>query len=199
MLIDVTITGTTPLMLDRFHNGLLEGTSTKSTNRGAEPTPREQAVLRLYLYNDDEKKPYLPANNLLRCIIDAGRFIKIGKKQLSTRDETIVTSFMSLVGTDFPIKSREGWRVDARGVVNQVTKARVMAYRPIFDDWEISFTVDLDEAEGRAATVRELIDRAGRAIGLGVMRPSRKGAYGQFKVTRWVERKADAPKLATAA
>jgi hypothetical protein len=186
MLIDVTICGITPLMFDRFHNALLEGKTPLTTNKGQEPSPLEQAKARLYLDKND--KPFLPSPYLLRAIIDAGRFIKIGKRQLSTRDETIVTSFLSLVGTQYPIKSKDGWRVDARGIVNQATKARVMAYRPIFDDWEISFTLDLDTAEAKPSTARELVDRAGKAIGIGVMRPSRKGPYGQWKVTRWVER-----------
>lgn len=186
MLINIEITGTTPLILDRFYNALLEAKTSGQTNKGTEPTPLEQATARLYRHADG--KPYFPADNLLRAIIDAGRFIKVGKRQLSTRDETIVTSFLSLIGVDYAINSKEGWRVDSRGIVNQTNKARVMAYRPIFDDWSIDFTVDLDTGEGKPATVRELVDRAGRAIGIGVMRPSRKGKYGQFKVTSWVEK-----------
>lgn len=183
MLIKVTIQGLTPLMLDRFGNEILETQTPKTTNRKTELTPLEQAEAKLYKYSDG--RPYLPAVYLFRAIIEGGRFVKIGKRQLSTRDETIVPSFMSLIGTDYPIRSKESWRVDGRGIVNQVTKARVMAYRPIFDDWEIDFEIDYDPAEARITTVRELVDRAGRAIGIGVMRPSRKGGYGQFKVTQW--------------
>ena len=186
MLIQVTIQGTTPIMFDRFHAGLLEAQTPKTTNRKTELTPLEQATLRLYI-DPNTKKPFLPQSYLLSSIINAGRFIKIGKRQLSTRDETIVTSFLSIPGQGFPIRSREGWRVDGRGVVNQVTKARVMAYRPMFDDWEVDFTIDLDESEGQAKTVRELVDRAGRSVGMGVMRPQRKGSYGQSKVISWVE------------
>ena len=85
------------------------------------------------------------------------------------------------------IQSEHGWRVDARGVVNPATKGRHVAYRPIFDDWSFTFTVDVDTEEADPKTVRELIDRAGKAIGIGVMRPARKGRYGQFKVTKWKE------------
>jgi len=183
MLIQVTIAGITPLIIDRFTNELLEARTPSTTNRKTEPTPLEQAQAKLYRYEDG--RPYLPAIYLFRAIIDAGRFIKVGKRQLSTRDETIVPSFLSLVGIDYPIISKEGWRVDARGIVNQTTKARVMAYRPIFDDWQITFNIDLDTSEGKVSTARELVDRAGRAIGIGVMRPSRKGGYGQFKVVHW--------------
>jgi hypothetical protein len=185
MLIQVTVKGITPLIIDKFTSEILETRTPGTTNKKTEPTPLEQSRAKLYLYDNDEKRPYLPAVYLFRAIIDAGRFIKIGKRQLSTRDETIVPSFLSLVGIDYPIRSKEGWRVDARGIVNQVTKARVMAYRPIFDDWEIDFCIDLDTSEGKVSTARELVDRAGRAIGIGVMRPSRKGGYGQFKVVKW--------------
>jgi hypothetical protein len=161
MLIKVTICGLTPLMMDRFSNDMLETQTPKTTNSKTELTPLQQAEKRLYRYKDGT--PYLPAVYLFRAVIDAGRFIKIGKRQLSTRDDTIVTSFMSLVGTDYPIQSKEGWRVDARGIVNQTTKGRVMAYRPIFDDWQIDFTIDLDTAEGKISTARELVDKSGQS------------------------------------
>jgi hypothetical protein len=184
MLIKVEVQGITPLIMDRFTNAQLESkTTTKTTGKGVELSPQEQAKAKLYLYDDG--RPYLPAVYLFRAIIDAGRFIKIGKRQLSTRDETIVPSFLSIVGIDYPIESKEGWRVDARGIVNQKTKDRVIAYRPIFDEWRVTFCIDLDPSEAKPSTARELVDRAGRAIGIGVMRPSRKGGFGQFKVVHW--------------
>lgn len=187
MIIDVMIDGLTPLIFDRFHNALLEGKTAGTTNKGAELSPIEQAKARLYL--DNAGNPFVPSTYLLGAIIDAGRFIKIGKRQLSTRDGTVVTSFLSLLGTNYPIVSRDGWRVDARGIVNQATKARVMCYRPCFDDWKVAFSLDLDLSEAKPSTARELVDIAGRAIGIGVMRPSRKGHYGQFKVIEWVEKR----------
>jgi hypothetical protein len=186
MLIEVTIEGITALILDKFTNELLDK-GPKTTNNGHEDTPQDQAERRLYV--DQKGTPIFPADNLLSCIIDAGRFIKVGKRQLSTRDTTIVTSFLSIVEPWMVIKSSAGWRVDARGVVNQATKGRHVAYRPIFDQWGFTFTLDVDVKECRPDTAREIIDRAGRAIGIGVMRPARKGRYGQFKVIKWAEKK----------
>ncbi len=115
MLIEIKVKGITPLMLDRFHEGLLNK-GPKSTGSGEELSPKEQAEGKLY--QDDKGIPIFPADNLLACIIDAGRFIKVGKRQLSTRDTTIVTSFLSIVEGFLVIKSKEEWRVDARGIVN---------------------------------------------------------------------------------
>jgi len=187
MLINVVITGATPLIFDKFSADSFVGKSGgKAVGKGVELSPLEQAKAKLYL--DKHDKVMLPQDYLMHSIIDAGRFIKVGKRQLSTRDETIVPSFLSLLGIYYPIKSREGWRVDTRGIVNQKTKDRVICHRPIFDDWEVEFTIDLDDAEAKPSIARDLIDRAGKAIGIGVMRPSRKGIYGKFRVTKWKEK-----------
>ncbi len=186
MLVEVQIQGITPLMCDRFTNDLLLK-GPKSVNGAEDLPPIEQAKAKLYV--DDSGRSVFPADNLMACIVDAGRFIKIGKRQLSTRDTTIVTSFLSIIEPYFPIKSEHGWRVDARGVVNQATKGRHVAYRPMFDDWSFSLTLDIDTKQQSLVTARELVDRAGRNVGVGVMRPARKGRYGQFKVTHWTERK----------
>jgi len=182
MLIEITVQGITPLMLDKFTNDLLDK-GPKTTGGKQELPPKEQAEKKLY--KDHKGTCIFPADNLLSCIIDAGRYIKVGKKQLSTRDTTIITSFLNIVEAFIPIKSIHNWRVDARGVVNQATKGRHVAYRPLFDDWELTFTIDVDTNEASLNTVREIIDRAGKFIGIGVMRPARKGRYGQFKVIHW--------------
>jgi hypothetical protein len=188
MIIEVTISGLTPLIFDKFYNELLVGKESRAVGKGVELLPLEQAKVRLYL--DPKGKAVLPQEYLLRAIIDAGRFIKVGKRQLSTRDETIVTSFLALEGVYYSIESKSGWRVDSRGIVNQKTKDRVICHRPIFDDWTVKFSIDFDESECKVSIARELVDRAGKAIGIGVMRPSRKGPYGRFKVVKWVEKES---------
>jgi hypothetical protein len=186
MLIQVTVRGIAPIMFDRFHEGLLVNVDgPKSTNKGDKLSPTDQARMKLYL--DDKDQPVLPADNLLKAIIDAGCHIKIGKRQLSTRDSTIVTGFLSINEDFIKIKSEKGWRVDARGIVNQATKGRHVCYRPIFDDWGFTFTLEIDINECSINTARELVDKAGTIIGIGVMRPARKGRYGKFKVDKWMQ------------
>lgn len=187
MLIEVTVQGVTPLMIHKFTNASIEK-GPKSTGGKQELPPKEQAER--CLYKDDKGTCIFPADNLLAAFIDAGRHIKVGRKQLSTRDTTIITSFLTIIESFIPIKTVNGWRIDARGVVNSVTKGRHIAYRPMFDDWKLKFTLDVDTNEASLNTIREIIDRAGKVIGIGVMRPSRKGRYGQFKVIDWNERHA---------
>ena len=40
--------------------------------------------------------------------------------------------------------------------------------------------------------MREILDAAGKRIGLGDFRPARKGPFGKFTVTHWTERTAKA-------
>ena len=185
MLIEVTIQGITPLMIHKFaHESLDKGP--KPTNSKQELPPKDQAEK--CLYKDDKGVCIFPADNLLSAFVDAGRYIKVGRKQLSTRDTTIITSFLTIIEAFIPIKSAKSWRVDARGVVNSATKGRHISYRPIFDDWKLKFTLDVDTSEASINTIREIIDRAGKVIGKGVMRPARNGRYGQIKVVDWNEK-----------
>jgi hypothetical protein len=182
MLISVTVMGVTPLILDAFSNdALMPGP--KTTNTPEADTPLEQTKKKLY--TDRHGMPVIPGDNMLSCLIAAGKYLKLGKKQLTTRDSTIITSFLSIPEILIPIRSKEGWRVFSRSIVNQKTKGRVMCHRPLFDDWELDFTIDLNTQEATEKLARDLVDRAGTWIGLAVMRPERKGRYGQFKVRCW--------------
>ncbi|HEX6826626.1 MAG TPA: hypothetical protein VF077_09965, partial [Nitrospiraceae bacterium] len=94
MLIDITIQGLTPLIFDKFSAETLVDKGPKAVGKGTEINPQAQAKAKLFL--DEKDRPLLPQEYLLKAVIEAGRFIKIGKRQLSTRDETIVTSFLSI-------------------------------------------------------------------------------------------------------
>ena len=60
-----------------------------------------------------------------------------------------------------------------------------MAHRPRFDEWRVSFTLEVDETLFSEALVRELLDIAGKRIGLGDFRPERKGPFGRFRTDAW--------------
>ena len=60
-----------------------------------------------------------------------------------------------------------------------------MAHRPRFDAWTLNFTLDVDADMFADTLVRELLDIAGKRIGLGDFRPARRGPFGRFVVTGW--------------
>lgn len=188
MLIKTTLSGITPLLLNRFTEAAQQKVSqgTSIAIRGSQGTPREQAEPKLYLGSDG--KPALPAPNLLRAFVDAGVFIKAGKSKLSTQRTSLVPAGLSIVEIELPITPYK-WEVDSRSVVIPSTGGRVMAYRPRFDEWRVSLTLDVDTTMFGEPLVRELVDLAGQRIGVGDFRPARRGPFGRFKVISWRKEK----------
>jgi hypothetical protein len=70
-------------------------------------------------------------------------------------------------------------------VCNPKTGGRFLCYRPCFEDWSLAFTLTLDLKEMNEKLLREIVDAAGKKIGLGDFRPDNKGPYGKFVVTSW--------------
>lgn len=186
MEINITIEGTTPMICNRFTDEAAES-ATKGT-RGASAaadrgTPLEIAESKLY--RGLNGKPMIPQPNLLRCLVEGGRFHKAGKTQLTTSKSSIMYSCLDIQGAEIPIDHREPWRVDTRAVRIPSTGGRILAHRPMFDDWKMTFTAELDTTILSEKLLRAIIDDAGKRVGLGDFRPATKGPFGRFVVTNW--------------
>jgi hypothetical protein len=184
--IDITIEGTTPLLCNSFYDeaALAATNGTRTTSMaGDKGTPKEQATKKLYL--DDKEKCCIPQPNLFRCIMDAGKFFKNGKSKVTTQKSSLIPSCVEIEGVTVPIQHKEPWTVDTRPVRIPSTGGRILTHRPCFHDWALSFTAILDTNEMSARLFREIVDAAGRKIGLGDFRPDCKGPFGKFVVTSW--------------
>lgn len=184
MRIAITIEGISPLLMNRFHDAAQEAVSsgTSATMLGRRGTPKEQAEPKVY--RDSNGKPVLPGPNIFAALVQAGTFIKSGKSKLSTARSSLVPAGVALVDLECKLSPAD-WEVDSRAVVIPATGGRVMAHRPRFDTWKVSFTLSVDPSMFSERVVRELVDLAGQRIGLGDFRPIRKGPFGRFKVTQW--------------
>lgn len=184
MLIEAKIEGVSPLLLNRFTeaDALAVSSGTSSAIRGSKPPPREQAQAKLYI--DSNGKPVLPSPNVLAALVEAGKFIKAGKSKLSTNRSSLVPAGITIPQIELPIAPQK-WECDSRAVVVPATGGRIMAHRPRFDEWAVKFTLDVDDSMFSEGVVRELVDLAGKRVGIGDFRPSRRGPFGRFKVTAW--------------
>jgi hypothetical protein len=198
--ISVEISGITPLICNRFHDEAAQAASSGSRSASAAQdrgTPLEIASKKLYLGGAGGQTPIIPQPNLLRCLIDGGRFEKVGKAQVTTAASSMLFAFLDIEAAEIEIQHQQPWRVDTRAVVIPSTKGRVLTHRPMFDDWRLAFEMRLDTGNFNAKLMRRIVDHAGSRVGLGDFRPARKGPYGRFAVVRWEER--DALDLARAA
>lgn len=174
----VTISGVTPLIINRFH----EEAQTEATGgvhvRKERPSPEDDAADRLY---QNENGPYFPAENLRQSIIAAASRTKIGRRSATT--DVAAALFV----TPFAMPVIGEWHVDSRPVVIPATRGRILRHRPMFDEWTIELTIQVETELIDAATVRRILDDAGNYVGIGDFRPARKGPYGRFRVDNWSE------------
>lgn len=183
--IDIVIEGTTPLLMNKFHDAaqMAATNGTRLSSIGEKGTPREQASLKLYVGHDG--KPMIPQPNLFRCIIDAGTYFKAGKSKVTTQKSSLIPACVEIDGIELPVESDEGWDVDTRAVRIPSTGGRILAHRPCFNSWKIAFVARIEEDMISERLFREVVDAAGKRIGLGDFRPATKGPFGKFVVAHW--------------
>lgn len=150
--------------------------------RAKDKLPRDVAADKLY--KDKEGNLYLPGSMIFACLIAAGTFHKVGKSKMTTLKSSLIPAGVSIMDLVCPLRHK-GWEVDSRAVVIPSTGGRVMAHRPRLDEWVCTFNLDVDAEMFSERTVRILTEDAGKKIGLGDFRPSRKGPFGRFSVVNW--------------
>lgn len=131
------------------------------------------------LYHDADLGPYIPAENVFRCLMEAGSLTRDGKK---IERGVFLHSTMAPLSYDGPRDIDSLWNggtgkhVDRRMVA--VARQRIPRVRPIFPEWSFSMSMDID---GSIIDKDEFVDifvKAGRLIGLGDYRRF----YGKFTV-----------------
>lgn len=187
MKVQLSIRGTAPLIVqgDRLANPLDEITReyraiAKKRNKTDEDT---LALMRLEfyagLYYDPETGPYMPAENIHRCLRDAGGLSRNGKN---------VTRAVLVLSDRNPIEYRGSRDIDdlwanenhhfVKTVVNAgQSKGRVIRMRPIFREWAVNAELELLEEQLNLSDLRRIAETAGLLIGLGSWRPR----YGRFE------------------
>ena len=188
MNIDITIEGSTPLLCNRFsEDAAMAATSrTRATKIGNE-TPEESCEKKLY--KNDSGELIIPQMNLLSCLMEAGTYHKIGRSKVTTVRKSLIPAVVKITPIELLIHSEKGWYPFETRVVNPSTSGAFNSARPRFNDWKINFEVDLDDTYIPVNLFRNIVDDAGKMVGLGDWRPTRKGPFGCFKVINWSEKK----------
>lgn len=184
----MTLAGISGLLMNRFHEAAQAsvpgGTNKHSSSVKGKDGGLPRAIAELKVHKTPEGAPCLPSTMLFACLVNAGSLIKVGRKQLSTKESSLVPAGIQIV-EDHSLITPEAWEVDSRPVVNPSTKGRMMCHRPRFDKWAVTFTLVVDDEMFGEDIIRELVDAAGKKIGLGDYRPQKRGLYGRFVVTNW--------------
>lgn len=189
--VKIEIKGISPVMFDKMYEDVRPAGST-GPKGNKDLSPREEAEPRLHL--NDKGQICAPSEWIMNSMINAGRHIKLGKRQLSTTRDSQIPGFVTMLsGVYIPMLNPNtkkiltnkhcDWEVDGRSIVTN--GGRQMKYRPRVDEWTIGFEIEYDPSELSEAVIRELVDRSGRNVGIGSFRPQKRGPYGKFNVTSW--------------
>jgi len=184
MKIQCTVTGITPILMNRFteQEEVAVSSGLRSSIKPHAETPRMMAMKKLYA--DDKGNLFLPGTMIFATIVAAGVYHKLGRRQVTTQKTSLIPAGLCVTDLVCPLGTKH-WEVDSRSVVNPKTGGRIMCHRPRLDEWATTFTMEVDTNMFGEKTVRLLVDDAGSKCGLGDYRPARKGPFGRFVVQSW--------------
>lgn len=178
--IEVEITGISPLLQHRYP---LEDSENrvKAKNKNQTEDDVEKALYRLA-----DGTIYQPAIHFISSMKRAGAKYQIPGQGKATY-RTLIGSGTVLITPEAIPHRQQKYEIDVRPVVNPSTKGRVVRKRPCFSNWSLRFTLEYDDLELSAAMIKELLEYAGRRIGIGDFRPEKGGPFGRFMVTAFKE------------
>ena len=176
----VTITGISPLLMHR-PSGLI-GDISKEKNQ-KEMTPKEQAEISLYINPDG--KLYQPETHLKGALVESGKNQAVVGKGKATYSK--IVGYAVQIEPFEIIHKIQTWEIfSCLAVIN---RGRVLIHRPLLRKWELDFEITFDEEQVPSSILKEILERAGKFVGIGDWRPAKKGRFGKFQVTSWKEAK----------
>lgn len=181
----VKISGVSPLMLNKYSDEEQARSQGKirKTHDGERDTAREAALKKLHL--DADGKIIIPQQMIFNTIMAGGSYFKYGKQKVTTLKTSLIAACLEVWPFEIPL-IHSGMEVDSRPVSPpQLQGVAVIVHRPRFDEWGLDFELALDDEILSEKLLREIVDAAGKRIGMGCFRPGRKGPYGKFRVDSW--------------
>ena len=190
----ITLTETAPLLMhnSRLSNPLDPATKAlkKVTSKRQKTDDDHEQIARLEfaggLYLDPDVGPFIPGENIARCLVDGAKLTKMGVKV--TRGVFISTDVNPL-SYKGPRAEQSLWDQGWRHMASvKVGTSRTMRCRPWFPEWAVQAEGVLDPAVLELDDLVTIASNAGSLIGLGDWRPR----FGRFTATVQQIAKADA-------
>lgn len=193
----VGIVGVKPLLMNPASIEMLEDIKSRKRKPVVLDESPEQEAGKKIIRNDGRQAGIpddavgLPQEYLLACLTAAGKWVKFdARRNMSSTTESLVPALLDIEESFFPFPTLDGgtelpWKVDKRRGVNPQTNGANLIIRPMYENWSFEFTLSFDEKELSEETVKDLVAKAGKRVGLGDYRPARKGPFGKFVIRAW--------------
>lgn len=177
----VTIQGISPLLMNR-PSALIGDISKEKTQK--DETAEVQATRKLY---EIDGQLYTPETHIKGALVEAGKDQKVVGKGKSTYSK--IVGYAVEINPFEIVHKKQKWTPYSVLAVNPSTRGRNLLHRPMLKDWELDFEVSFDEEQIPASILKEIMDRAGKFVGIGDWRPAKKGRFGKFQVISFKEKK----------
>jgi hypothetical protein len=186
MKVRLTLEGTAPILLhnvrlanplDAYARAMKEITGKrKKTDEDFERLARIEFEGGLYFA--EGVGPYLPGANIEKCVVEGARITKQGKQV--ERGVFIIENESPLI-YDGPRTVEELWKGGywSTMAVKPQGRSTVMRTRPMFRQWLVETTAELDPGMLNLDGLRAIVHDAGGMVGIGDYRPR----YGRFTAT----------------
>lgn len=177
----VKVTGVTPYMQHRMDDQKLDAWEKSRgaiIERDGLNTEKEK-IAAYHSYIDEQSGGYyVPSAHFKQALINGGTFVKskVGSARKSMKN--IVAAMFFIRPEKIPFRPFD--EVDTRSAVNKNNKARVIVNRPKWNEWNVEFVLEVDNDSITIETIRDIVEAAGKYIGVGSYRPEHTGEYGRF-------------------
>lgn len=178
----IKIDGVTPYMQHRMDDIKLDQwEKVRGPIHERPEVSHEDAVRAEYhCYRSADGPCYIPADHLRGAFIAAGSFVKAKVGGRSKSMKTIVAAMFTISPDEIHLPEYD--TIDKRSAVNRNVKARVIVVRPKWTQWGASFTLIVDEDSITTQTITQIIEYAGKYVGIGSFRPVNNGLFGRFNL-----------------
>lgn len=143
-------------------------------------SPEEQAKRARYFFIDEagREQLYVPSSWIRGCILNASRKFKVGRSSAFT----YVAGSIWIEPTTIPLNTDQ-YEIDIRSANNlNMRSTRILVARPKIKDWEIEFKINYDSDVIPLTLLKNILEEAGRSVGIGSYNPIHGGGFGTFEV-----------------
>ncbi len=178
----VTIKGLSPYMQHRMDDLKLEQWEKLRNPVMERPEVSQEDATRAeyHCYRNKDGKCYIPSDQIRGALINAGSYLKAKVGGRSKSMKVIVAA--TFIPTPNEILLPDYDAIDKRSAVNRNVKARVITVRPKWTNWKITFTLQIHEDTITKETITQLLEYAGKYVGIGSFRPTNNGMFGRFEM-----------------
>jgi hypothetical protein len=172
----------TPMLMNKFSFGKKADQISVSDVDGLADAERTKPLAEAAAYRNSEGKLVIPADNVFRGLISAGRKVKRGQKTLGTVVAASVIVLKDLPLLDEKDKPLTDFATDIRRGKNPATKGSVPIIRARVDQWKGQLTLGYNPELIKEGELRNIVQTLGEQIGFLDFRPERSGCFGCFAV-----------------